>query len=116
MENTSEIKDSFGNKIKRGYIAFSLIGFSGSGCTQHLRAAKVAFNGVSYTLKTQVKCPGHSYDRGCPVRKLIEGGKASGACFSRMLTEKQFNKFPHGKTALIFHKDDFKKICQTGGK
>lgn len=107
-----ELKDSFGNVIGRGYIAFSLIGFSGSGCTQHLQKAKVAYSGgVGYTLKTTVKCPDHHYKRGTPLDRIVSGGSTHGACFSKMLTEKEFNKFPHNTTALIFNKDNFKKIC-----
>ena len=111
-----ELRDSFGKEIGRGYIAFSLIGFSGSGCTQHLRSVKVAWNGVGYTLKNKIECPGHHYKRGSSIKRIIDGGGVHGACFSRMLTEKQFKKFPHDATALIFDKSDFKKICQTGKK
>jgi hypothetical protein len=110
----AELKDSFGKRIEKGYIAFSLIGFSGSGCTQHIRKARVASNGAGYTLKTKVECPGHSYKRGTPLYKLInDRGAFSGACFCRMLTEKQFEKLQE-KTALVFDKNDFKKICQRG--
>ena len=112
-----ELVDSFGKEIRRGFIGFSLIGFSGSGCAQHLLKAKVAYSaGSGFTLKNNVKCPGHSYKRGTPISRLIEGASSKGCCFSRMLTEKQFEKFPHEATALIFNKKDFEDICKRGKK
>ena len=106
-----ELRDSFGKVIKRGHIAFSLIGFSGSGCTQHLQRARVARNAVGCTLKTGIECPGHHYKRGTPLDEIIGENLSNGACFSRMITEKQFEKFPHNTIALIFNKGDFKAKC-----
>lgn len=108
-----ENKDSLGNEIKRGFMAFSFIGFSGSGCTQHLAKAKIAFNGVIYTLKTKLKWRFGSFPRGTPLDRIL-GNTVSGPKFYKMITEREYEKFPTDVTAIIFDKNDFKKICQKG--
>lgn len=108
------LKDSFEQEIKRGFMAFSFIGMSGSGCTQHLAKAKIAFNGARYTLKTKLQWRFGSFSKGTPIRKILtDAGKPR---FCKMITEKQYEKFPINTTAIIFDKDDFKKICQKGHK
>jgi hypothetical protein len=108
------IKDSFGQEISRGYMAFSFIGMSESGCTQHLAKAKIAYNGVLYTLKTKLEWRFGSFSKGTPVEKVLIA--VSGPKFCKMITEKQYDKFPTNITVIIFSKDDFKAICEKEAK
>ena len=99
------LKDSYGRDIERGdVIGMSFIGFSGSGCTQHLVRTRAAFNGSVYTIKTSIDCPGNTYKRGTALSKVLRYAE-----FSKVLRGRQIGTFPaetFSEQVLVFD-DDF---------
>lgn len=91
------MNDSYGAEIKKGSVlGVALIGFSGSGCQQHLRRLDVKENNGELIIDSEIKTPGNCLKMK-PVEKLLKD-----AFRVKVLNKSSVDKFPHNETLLIF--------------
>ena len=96
--NFLPFEDSYGKIIGEGStLGLALVGFSGSGCTQHIRLAEVIRVGEQLVVVSDKSAPAHPL-KNVPLRDILREAEKV-----KVLTEAEAEAFPHGETMRIFN-------------